>query len=609
MSAPLEDYALLGDNRTAALVRRDGSIDWCCMPRFDSPACFAALVGSEDNGFWRLGAADPKAKIARAYRENSMVLETTYDTGGGRARVVDAMVLEDNHVRIVRRVTGLKKRVAMRCELRIRFDYGSVVPWLSHVDGGIVAIGGPDAAVVYADVPLHAQGLSHVAEFEIDEKQNVAFELVFYPSHERRAPDRSSALTAIERTDATWHAWSQACTYDGPYNEAVLRSLLTLKALQFGASGAIAAAPTMSLPEELGGVRNWDYRFCWVRDATFVLTALMNAGYRDEAQAWRAWLLRAVAGSPSDLRILYGLLGQRRIHEYEADWLSGYDGSRPVRIGNAASTQFQLDVYGETIDVMYQARRAGFPSEEQEWALSTAVIEAVEKRWHEPDQSLWEIRGEPKQFVHSKVLAWVALDRAVRAVENFGLDGPVARWNAVRAQIHDEICANGYDPKRETFTQSYGSEALDAATLLIPLVGFLPPDDPRVRGTIKAVERELIRDGFLLRYSPADAAFDGFPPGEGAFLACNFWLCDAYALTGRYDDAVKTFERLLKIRNDVGLLAEEYDPHAKRQLGNYPQAFSHVGLVNTAFNLHAATKPAEQRAHDEVPHAPRLEKV
>ena len=609
MSAPLEDYALLGDNRTAALVRRDGSIDWCCMPRFDSPACFAALVGTDENGFWRLSAADPKAKIARAYRQDSMVLETIYDVaGGGRARVVDAMVLEDAHVRIIRRVSGVRKRVKIRSELRLRFDYGSSVPWVSHVDGGIKAVAGPDAAVVYADVPLAPEGLSHVAEFEVDENEHVSFELVFYPSHERRAPERCSALSAIERADATWHAWSQACTYDGPYREAVMRSLLTLKTLQYSTSGAIAAAPTMSLPEELGGVRNWDYRYCWVRDATFVLTALMNAGYREEAQDWRAWLLRAVAGSPSELQILYGLLGQRRIHEYEAPWLSGYANSRPVRIGNAASTQFQLDVYGETVDVMYQARRAGFPSEAEEWALSTAVIEAVEKRWHEPDQSLWEIRGDPRQFVHSKVLAWVALDRAVRAIETFSLDGPLDRWRAVRAQIHADVCADGYDTARETFTQSYGSKELDAATLLIPLVGFLPPDDPRVRGTIRAIERELIRDGFLLRYSPPDAAFDGFPPGEGAFLACNFWLCDAYALVGRYDDAVRTFERLLKIRNDVGLLAEEYDPHAKRQLGNFPQAFSHVGLVNTAFNLHASAKPAEQRAHDEVPNAPRREK-
>ncbi|HYZ15563.1 MAG TPA: glycoside hydrolase family 15 protein [Candidatus Acidoferrum sp.] len=600
MTPRIEDYALIGDNRTAALVGRNGSIDWLCLPRFDSPACFAALLGTEDNGFWRLAPADPYATATRAYRRDSLVLETTWHAQDGIVRVVDAMVLDGSYTRVVRRVSGVQGRVAMRMDIKVRFDYGAVVPWAYQTDGGFCAVAGPDAVVCYADVPIVGRDLAHVADFTVGENEHVPFELISFRSQEVRPPERCSVLIAIERADATWRAWSQACTYDGPYREAVIRSLLTLKALAYTETGAIAAAPTTSLPECLGGVRNWDYRYCWIRDATFVLVALMNAGYRDEAQGWRRWLLRAAAGCPQELQILYGLRGERRILEYDVPWLAGYCGSTPVRIGNAASDQCQLDVYGELIDTMYQARRGGFPSEEQEWEIARAVINATESRWRNPDRGLWEIRGGPRHFVHSKVLAWVAFDRGVRAIEEFGLDGPLERWRGVRDEIHADVLARGYDATRGTFTQSYGSRELDAATLLIPLVGFLPPDDERVRGTIHAVERELMRDGFLLRYSPPDASVDGFPPGEGAFLACNFWLADAYTLVGRRDDAEALFERLLAIRNDVGLLSEEYNMREQRLVGNFPQAFSHVGLVNTAYNLHASMKPAEQRTAEEV---------
>ncbi len=600
MAPRIEDYALIGDTRTAALVRRDGSIDWLCVPRFDSPACFASLLGTEDNGFWRLAPADPDATATRAYRPDSLVLETTWHAQDGIVRVVDAMVVDDRFTRIVRRVSGVQGRVAMRMDFKVRFDHGSIVPWVYQIGGGICAVAGPDAIACYADVSLVGRDLAHEAEFTVGENEHVPFELVYFPSNEPRAPERCSALTAIERADATWRAWSQACTYEGPYRDAVIRSLLTLKALTYAETGAITAAATTSLPECLGGVRNWDYRFCWIRDATFVLVALINAGYREEARQWRAWLLRAVAGCPEQLQILYGLRGERRILEYEASWLRGYGGAQPVRIGNAASTQFQLDVYGETVDSLYQARRGGFGSEEQEWEIARAVIRAAESRWRESDQGLWETRGEPRNFVHSKVLAWVAFDRGVRAIEEFGVTGPVERWRRVRDEIREDVLTHGFDATRGTFTQSYGSRELDAATLLIPLVGFLPPDDERVLGTIRAVERELMRDGFLLRYSPPDASVDGFPPGEGAFLACNFWLADAYTLVGRHDDAVALFERMLAVRNDVGLLSEEYNVREQRLVGNFPQAFSHVGLVNTAYNLHAPAKPAEQRAGGEA---------
>jgi GH15 family glucan-1,4-alpha-glucosidase len=595
MTRPIEDYALIGDTRTAALVCRDGSIDWLCLPRFDSGACFAALVGDAENGAWTLTPKGHATSIRRAYREDSMVLETTYELeDGGRVRIVDAMLPGSDVPRVVRLVVGEAGRVAMRSQMRIRFDYGQVVPWIHRASGTVVAVAGPDALALYADVPLRGEELSTVAEFWVGPGERVGFEAAYFASY-RQQPGPSDVMTALRHTDVYWREWARTCRYEGPYRNMVVRSLLTLKALTDARTGAVLAAPTTSLPERIGGVRNWDYRYCWLRDATFVLVALLNAGYEEEAFAWRAWLLRAVAGNPDQLQILYGLRGERRIPEFEVPWLRGYADSRPVRIGNAAAGQLQLDVYGEVADVMYQAQRAGLAPDTDEWALATAVVEAVEKRWSEPDRGLWEVRGPARPFVHSKVLAWVALDRAICTIERFGMEGPIDRWRALRAQIHDEVCEKGYDPKRETFTQSYGSEEIDASTLLIPLVGFLPPDDPRVKGTVRAVERELLVDGFVKRYTQPSLDTDGLPPGEGAFYACGFWLADNYVLQNRRKDAAKLFERLIGTANDVGLLSEEYDLERKCLVGNFPQAFSHVGLVNTAFNLAGDSKPADQR--------------
>ncbi len=594
MTRPIEDYALIGDTHTAALVSRDGSIDWLCLPRFDSGACFAALVGGEDNGSWRIAPREPVTSSRRAYRTDSLVVETVHETASGRVRVVDGMLPGSETPRVVRLVTGEAGVVKMRSDIKLRFDYGRIVPWVRSSSSAVVAIAGPDGAALYADVPLRGEDMATVAEFEVSAGQRVGFELAYFPSYEAQ-PGPSDVLSALRRTDVYWREWARTCRYEGPWRDAVVRSLLTLKALTAAKTGAVMAAPTTSLPEQLGGVRNWDYRYCWLRDATFVLVALLNAGYEEEAFAWRAWLLRAVAGNPQQLQILYGLRGERRLPEFEAHWLAGYAGSRPVRIGNAAAEQLQLDVYGEVVDVMYQAHRAGLAPDTEEWELSQAVVEAVEQRWSEPDSGLWEVRGPARHFVHSKVLAWVALDRVVKAVEQFGQDGPVERWRELRARIHAEVCAKGYDPARQTFTQSYGSVELDAATLLIPLVGFLPPEDPRVVGTVRAVERELLEDGFVRRYTQTSSDTDGLPPGEGAFYACAFWLADNYVLQGRMDDARRLFERLIGTANDVGLLAEEYDVQGKRLVGNFPQAFSHVGLVNTAYNIAHAAKPAEQR--------------
>ena len=595
MSRPIEDYALIGDTRTAALVCRDGSIDWLCLPNFDSGACFAALVGDAENGAWTLAPQPHATSIRRAYRADSLVLETIYEVeGGGRVRVIDAMLPGSDVPRVVRLVIGEAGRVTMRSRIRIRFDYGRIVPWLHRTAGTVVAVAGPDALALYSDVPLRGEDLSTVADFTVGAGDRVGFEIAHFPSYDAQ-PGPSDVTSALHRADAFWREWARTCSYDGPWRDAVVRSLLTLKALTDARTGAVLAAPTTSLPEALGGVRNWDYRYCWLRDATFVLVALLNAGYEEEAFAWRAWLLRAVAGNPEQIQILYGLRGERRVPEFDAPWLRGYADSRPVRIGNAAAEQLQLDVYGEVADVMYQAHRAGLPPDADQWALMSAVVEAVEKRWAEPDCGLWEVRGARRPFVHSKVLAWVALDRAVSAIERFGLSGPVDRWRALRAQIHDEVCALGYDPKRETFTQSYGSVELDAATLLLPLVGFLPPDDPRIVGTVRAVERELMVDGFVRRYTQPSAQTDGLPPGEGAFYPCGFWLADNYVLQDRRADARALFERLIGTANDVGLLSEEYDVQAKRLVGNFPQAFSHVGLVNTAYNLASESKPADQR--------------
>jgi GH15 family glucan-1,4-alpha-glucosidase len=587
MPLRIEDYALIGDTQTVGLVGRDGSLDWLCLPRFDSGACFAALLGAPSHGRWLLApdVTEPP-RVRRRYREGTLVLETTFTTPGGTVRVVDCMPPRARTPDVVRLVEGVEGRVRMRMELVLRFDYGSVVPWVrKRPGGGLTAIAGPDAVCLDAPVVTRGEGLTTVAEFTVSAGERVPFVLAWYPAHEP-APTLLDAVAAVEDTTAWWREWSSACGYRGPWREAVCSSLMVLKALTYAPTGGIVAAATTSLPEWPGGVRNWDYRYCWLRDATFTLQALLTGGYRREAAAWRDWLLRSVAGDPSKLQIMYGVAGERRLTEYVADWLPGYEGAAPVRVGNAAVRQLQLDVYGEVMDALHQTRRAGLPPEPASWSLQRALLDFLEGNWERADEGLWEVRGPRQHFTHSKVMAWVAFDRALKAVEAFGLDGPVERWRRLRDGVHAEVCARAWDGHKRAFTQAYGSSRLDASLLLIPQVGFLPPGDARVRGTVAAIERELLRDGFVLRYETADAgATDGLPPGEGAFLACTFWLADAYALMGRTQEARALFERLLALRNDVGLLSEEYDPVGRRLLGNLPQAFSHVGLVNTAFNL------------------------
>ncbi|MFG3119467.1 glycoside hydrolase family 15 protein [Streptomyces sp. NPDC048197] len=587
MHPHIEDYALIGDLQTAALVGRDGSIDWLCLPRFDSPACFAALLGSKDNGHWRLAPRSPEARAHRSYRGESLILDTVWETPTGRVKVTDFMPQRDVQPDVVRVVEGLQGRVEMRGVLRLRFDYGRVVPWVRAAEGCRVAIAGPDSVWLRTPEQGHTYGkdFSTRSDFTVAEGERTAFVLTWHPSHEPR-PDQIEPFGALEDTLEDWQAWSARCRYDGPYREAVVRSLITLKALTYAPTGGIVAAPTTSLPEELGGVRNWDYRYCWLRDASLTLNSLLSAGYLDEASAWRDWLLRAVAGAPDDLQIMYGLAGERRLPEYEVPWLAGYCDSAPVRIGNGAVDQRQLDVYGEVLDSFHLARTAGLPAEPHAWSIQRSLMEYLESNWRDPDEGLWEIRGPRRHFVHSKVMAWVAADRAVKALEaNPKLGGELDRWRAMRDEVHREVCERGYDDERGTFTQSYESRDLDAATLLIPRVGFLPGDDPRVRGTIEAVRRELTHEGLVRRYTTDGGSVDGLPGGEGTFLVCSFWLADALRMSGRRDEAAQLFERLLSLRNDVGLLAEEYDPAAGRQLGNCPQAFSHIGLVGTAFGL------------------------
>ncbi|MHB6906604.1 glycoside hydrolase family 15 protein [Streptomyces sp. DB-54] len=588
MHPRIEDYALIGDLQTAALVGRDGSIDWLCLPRFDSPACFAALIGGRDNGHWALAPRSGEARAARAYRGDSLILDTVWESPEGSVRVTDFMPQRDRMPDVVRVVTGLRGRVEMHSALRLRFDYGRVVPWVRATEGCRVAIAGPDS--VWLRTPsrgtTYGKDLSTRTDFTVAAGERTAFVLTWHPSHEPR-PARIDPFQALADSTDDWHAWSARCRYDGPYRAAVIRSLITLKALTYAPTGGIVAAPTTSLPEEPGGVRNWDYRYCWLRDASLTLNSLISAGYLDEAGAWRDWLLRAVAGVPDDLQIMYGLGGERRLPEAEVPWLSGYEGSVPVRIGNAAVEQRQLDVYGEVIDSFHVARTAGMPAEAHAWGIQRALVDYLESTWREPDEGIWEIRGPRRHFVHSKVMAWVAADRAVQLLEGHPkLGGNVDRWRAMRDEVHREVCARGYDAERGTFTQSYGSTELDAATLLIPRVGFLPGDDPRVVSTVDTVRRELSRDGLVRRYSAEGQSVDGLPGGEGTFLVCSFWLADALLLTGRRAESRKLFERLLALRNDVGLLSEEYDPVTGRQLGNFPQAFSHIGLVGTAFALH-----------------------
>jgi GH15 family glucan-1,4-alpha-glucosidase len=593
MPAWIEDYALLADCQSVALVAKDGSIDWLCLPRFDSGACFAALLGSPENGRWQIAPAGAVKSVRRHYRDGTMVLETDYETDDGSVTVIDAMPIRTAVPDVVRVVKGTRGAVPMRMELVIRFDYGSVVPWVQRVDGGLQAIAGPDLLRLVTPVEMHGENLKTVADFVVRAGERVPFVLTWYPSHQP-APALIDSDEAIEQTALDWKAWSDRCAYAGPYVAVVKRSLLTLKALTYAPTGGIVAAATTSLPEQLGGVRNWDYRYSWLRDATFALYSLMNAGYADEARAWRDWLLRAIAGEPSKLQVLYGIAGERRVSETELPWLSGYKGAKPVRIGNAASRQLQLDVYGEVMDALHLCQRVGLADQGASWQLQRALLGFLESNWNLPDEGIWEVRGPRRHFTHSKVMAWVGFDRAVKSVEQFGLEGPLDRWRAIRSEIHRSVCKEGFDASLGAFVQSYGSKELDASLLVMPLVGFLPATDPRVLATVAAIERQLMREGFVARYA-TESNVDGLPGREGAFLACSFWLADNYVLQGRSDEARALFERLVALCNDVGLLAEEYDPHFYHLVGNFPQALSHVSLVNTALNLSLAEGPAQHR--------------
>ena len=598
MSGPrIEDYALIGDLQTAALVERGGSIDWLCFPRFDSGACFAALLGSADNGRWLI-APENGGTTKRRYLNDTFVLETTWESDEGSVRVLDFMPPRGKAPDVVRIVEGLRGSVRMRSELVIRFDYGQIVPWVRRADGARLAIAGPDGLCFRTPAPTHGENMRTISELVVEEGERVPFVLTWFPSHDD-SPAEIDPEVALAETESFWREWSGTCEVDLPSStrEVVRRSLMVLKALTYAPTGGIVAAPTTSLPERIGGVRNWDYRYCWLRDATLTLLALLNAGYVDEAAQWRRWLLRAVAGDPADIQIMYGVAGERRLTELELPWLSGYEGSAPVRVGNAASDQLQIDVFGELMDALYQARAHGLPKERPAWALQKVLLAYLEKIWDRPDNGIWEIRGEPRHFVHSKVMAWVAFDRAVRSVETQDLDGPVDRWRTIRDEIHRDVCERGFDADVGSFTQSYGSKELDASLLLIPLVGFLPASDVRVRGTVEAVERGLVQNGLVLRYRTREAGVDGLPPGEGVFLPCSFWLVDCLELLERHDEAQALFERLIALTNDLGLISEEYDPVARRMLGNFPQAFTHMALVNSAFNIMPHLPSPMRRRH------------
>jgi GH15 family glucan-1,4-alpha-glucosidase len=585
--ARIEDYALIGDLQTAALVGRQGSIDWCCFPRFDSGACFAALLGTPDHGRWLLSPADAVTHCSRRYRHDTLVLETLHETNEGAVRVIDFMPPRGTAPDIVRIVEGVTGTVSMRSELVIRFDYGKIVPWVRRIDHARVAIAGPDALCFRTPVEVRGENLTTVSEVSVKAGERIPFVLTWFPSHEE-PPDEIDPEEALQETESYWHEWAGSCGHHGAYHEEIHSSLRLLKALTHAPTGGIVAAPTTSLPEWIGGVRNWDYRFCWLRDATLTLVAMLQAGYRDEAIAWREWLLRAVAGDPADVQIMYGVGGERRLEERELGWLPGYEGSVPVRTGNAACHQLQLDVYGEVMDALYQARVHGAPPDDNVWSVQRSLLKWLEDGWRLPDSGIWEVRGPARHFTHSKVMAWLAFDRAVRMCEEFGREGPVELWVAIRDEIHAEVLARGWSATRESFTQFYDSEELDASALVIPLVGFLPADDPRVVSTVDAIRRDLTYDGLVLRYrTDEDGDVDGLPAGEGVFLACSFWLVEVLALQGRRQEARELFERLLALRNDVGLLAEEYDPRSGRLLGNFPQAFTHLGLVEAALALAA----------------------
>ena len=603
MPALIEDYALVGDGHTAALISRDGSVDWLCWPRFDSGACFAALLGTEKNGRWLIApVSDKPAKITRRYRGETLILETDFETDEGAVTVIDFMPPGNGWSELVRIVVGRRGTVRMKMELVLRFDYGFSIPWVSRLkhDSGIKAIVGPDTAVLRTPVELRGENMHTVAEFTVSPGERVPFALAYSPSHLRIPPARDPH-TALARTENHWLEWSARSTVEGKYAEPIRRSLITLKALAYEPTGGIVAAPTTSLPEQLGGTRNWDYRYCWLRDATITLLAMMRGGYFDEARAWRSWLARVMAGAPEQLQIMYGISGERRLPEFEVDWLPGYQGAKPVRIGNNAAGQLQLDVYGEVMNALHLARVGGLQADETTWNVQCEMLEHLETIWQEPDEGIWETRGGRQHFTFSKVMAWVAFDRAIKSAESFNLPGPLDHWRQIREQIHAQVCEKSWNPQLNAFTQVYGGDELDASVLLLPQVGFLRPSDPRVIGTLAATEKYLLRDGFVMRYRTSEVD-DGLPPGEGTFLACSFWMVDNLAMQGRVAEAEEMYERLLGLVNDVGLLAEEYDPAAKRLVGNFPQAFSHVALVHTGLNLmkheQEIAKATGQPAHD-----------
>ena len=594
MPCAIEDYALIGDCETAALVARDGSMDWLCLPRFDSDACFAALLGNSENGRWQLAPVDP-AKVRRRYRPGTLILETEFETDSGTATLIDLMPLREGIPEIVRLVRCDRGSVRMKMDLVIRFDYGRTVPWVTrHRDGSLVALAGPHLLVLRTNVPMRGEDLRTVSEFTLSEGATAGFELT-YGNSSQPVPASIDLEKSLRETEEWWRKWISRCSYSGPWKEAVERSLITLKALTYRPTGGIVASPTTSLPEQPGGQRNWDYRFCWLRDATFTLFAFMHAGYHDEACRWRDWLVRSVAGSADQLQVVYGVAGERLLIEWEVPWLSGYFGASPVRVGNAAINQVQVDIFGELADVLHQARSLEKDSRQAHFDLQVSLLGHLQEIWRKPDHGIWEVRGEEKHFTHSKVMAWVAFDRAIRSIEEFGFEGPTEEWRTIRKEIHDEVCRLGFDSELGSFVQAYGSKEVDASLLLIPLVGFLPSSDPRIGGTVRQIEKQLLRDGFVKRYE-TQRVEDGLPAGEGAFLACSFWLADNYKLMGREPEAEELLQRLLRLQNDVGLLAEEYHPEAKRLVGNFPQAFSHVALVNTITNLYTERGPAHHRS-------------
>src|SRR5580692_6567854 len=599
MSSKIEDYGLIGDCETAALVGRDGSIDWLCWPAFDSEACFAALLGTPRNGRWLIAPSEEVTRSSRRYWDNTLILETRFETAGGIVAVIDFMPPRGYASDIVRLVRGVRGRVKLRMELVIRFGFGADIPWVKRTeDGALLAIRGQDMTVLRTPVETRGEDMTTVAEFEVNEEETIPFVLTYGPSH-LPVPRPINPAQALQDTEDFWTEWCSHCNYQGDNSELVMRSLITLKALTYAPTGGIVAAPTTSLPEKLGGARNWDYRFCWLRDATFTLLALMNSGYTEEASAWHNWLLRAVAGSPASMQIMYGIKGQRRLLEWEADWLPGYEGSQPVRIGNAAHAQLQLDVYGELIDAFHQARMTELKLDDESWALECAVLKHLAEVWDQPDHGIWERRGAGRHYVFSKVMSWVAFDRGIKSTERFCFKAPLAKWRRLRDTIHRDVCEKGFDPSLNSFVESYGSQLLDASILLLPSVGFLPASDPRVRGTLAAIEQYMMRDGFVLRHDPREISEEK-QPIEGAFLACSLWLADAYVLAGEIGKAQALFDRVVGVANDLGLLAEEFDSGEERQTGNFPQALTHIALINTAHNLsdakQASEKPVIQRS-------------